>query len=61
MASFKATKPRARVPICWHCDRQLYAGGRIYVEVMVDGYARPMHTACAEQPEYDGARIEAQR
>lgn len=48
MASFKATQPRANPPICWTCNKRLYAGGRIYVLVEdEDGNQHPAHKNCA--------------
>jgi hypothetical protein len=45
--SAKFTKPKAKVPFCWVCDKRLYAGGRAYVEVkMEDGYFHPVHDFC---------------
>lgn len=42
------TKPRAPGGLCWHCDRQLYAGGRSYRMVLIDGTERPVHDFCAK-------------
>lgn len=44
MASFKATKPKRA--LCWICDKRLYAGGRSYVEIEIDGVKRPVHASC---------------
>jgi hypothetical protein len=47
MARFTARHPRANPPICWVCDRQLYAGGRCYeIVVAEDGNEHPIHRAC---------------
>lgn len=49
MGAIKFTQPRAKVPICWICDRMLYGGGRVYVEVIDDaGHKHPAHKWCAE-------------
>jgi hypothetical protein len=47
MGRWKAQLPRANPPICWVCDRQLYAGGRCYELVAAeDGHEHPVHRAC---------------
>jgi len=52
------TQPRASVPICWHCDKRLYAGGRAYVmKTVLDPVngvqSRPFHKSCAAQYDRD--------
>lgn len=42
----KYTKPVMRT-LCWICDRRLYAGGRSYVMIEIDGVQRPVHASCA--------------
>lgn len=40
---------RAKVPICWICDRMLWGGGRVYVEVTdASGHKHPAHKQCAQ-------------
>lgn len=42
----EAAAPRLDPPICWVCDRKLYARrGRIIVAE--DGHAHPAHAGCA--------------
>ena len=48
-----STKPKAPVPFCWECSRQLYAGARMYREVEVDGITRFVHAACLREMERD--------
>jgi hypothetical protein len=48
MGAFKATKPKARIPLCWECNKRLYGGGRIYTTVTIDGVKRDLHAACAQ-------------
>jgi hypothetical protein len=43
-----ANKP-APGGLCWICDRRLYAGGRSYVLVTIDGVERPVHGDCARK------------
>jgi hypothetical protein len=45
--SAKFTAPVQRT-LCWHCDRRLYAGGRSYRMVLIDGVPRPVHAFCAD-------------
>lgn len=42
-------QPKARGRLCWLCDRRLYAGGRAYRLVELDGVLRPVHALCAER------------
>ena len=47
-AKFQTTQ-RAKVPLCWVCDRKLYAGGRSYVTITDEqGNEHPAHKSCAE-------------
>ena len=41
-------KKRANPPVCWICDRKLYAGGWQY-ELIEDeaGNEHPVHVSCA--------------
>lgn len=42
------TQPPANLPVCWLCDKKLYAGGRAYVLVESDdGHKHPAHKRCA--------------
>lgn len=44
----KFRQPKANPPICWICDRRLYAGGRAYVIIVgEDGHEHPVHRQCA--------------
>lgn len=42
----KFTGLRANPPICWICDRKLFAGGRSFVLISDN---RPAHRDCAEK------------
>lgn len=45
--AWTAKQPRARVPVCGVCDRQLYAGGRSWAEMRDDGgILRQAHKSC---------------
>ena len=47
MSSWKAKQPRVR-DMCWICDRKLYAGGRSYRKIEIDGVMRPVHAGCID-------------
>jgi hypothetical protein len=50
VGEFHATQPRARVPVCWVCDKRLYGGGRFYEYVRdEEGHLQPAHVYCAKQ------------
>jgi len=40
---------RARVPMCWLCDRKLNAGGYEWVGIVENGHQYPAHKRCAER------------
>jgi hypothetical protein len=42
-------RERAKVAICWLCDRQLWAGGTSYTTIVEDGHEHPTHKFCAKQ------------
>lgn len=46
--SWKAKEPKLAVPpVCWGCDKKLYAGGRSYVmRADEQGIERPYHKSC---------------
>jgi hypothetical protein len=46
--AWKAKQPRVNPPICWLCDKRLYAGGRAYDLISVEGQEtpRPVHRTC---------------
>lgn len=51
--AWKAKQPRAKVPVCWICDRMLYAGGKSYAIVKDEaGNDRPAHKQCAKEQEW---------
>jgi hypothetical protein len=43
-------KPLVPGGLCWNCDRRLYAGGRSYKMVEIDGVMRPVHKHCYQKP-----------
>lgn len=49
MASFKAAKPPANPPICFHCDERLFGAGRFYETVSIEGIPRNVHATCARE------------
>lgn len=42
-------RERAKVAICWLCDRRLWAGGTSYTTIIEDGHEHPAHKYCAKQ------------
>lgn len=42
-------RERAKVAICWLCDRKLWAGGTSYTTIVEDGHEHPTHKFCAKQ------------
>lgn len=42
-------RERAKVAICWLCDRQLWAGGTSYTTIIEDGHEHPAHKFCVKQ------------
>lgn len=54
-------RERAKVAICWLCDRQLWAGGTSYTTIVEDGHEHPTHKFCVKQAQLQTVEVQARK